>query len=171
MGQFHLGGDQEECKGGQQEWWGGEEENVTLAAKGKKGKKLKKGSSSGAKQEKGKQKAKEKDMRKVKFFSCGKMGHYVVQRPNKKGNKKQGVVASANVDNFAAMFDSECALVVILATHVTSTRAWFTDSGASCHMPGFREHLTSLLEDGIDLKVVVGDNSKVKAAGLGTVSF
>ena len=37
---------------------GGEEENVALAEKEKKGKKIKKGSSSGAKQEKGKQKAK-----------------------------------------------------------------------------------------------------------------
>ena len=62
-------------------------------------------------------------MSKVKCFTCGRMGRYVVQCPNKKGKKRQGVAASADVDGFVAMFDSECVLVVSLATHVTSSRA------------------------------------------------
>lgn len=45
---------------------GGEEENVALSSKGKKGKNIKKGSSSGARQDKGEKKEKKKDMRKVK---------------------------------------------------------------------------------------------------------
>lgn len=136
-----------------------------------RGQKIKKGSSSGAKQDKGKQKAKEKDMSKVKCFSCGNMGHYVVKCRNKKGKKKQGFAAIADVDEFATMFDSECALVVSLANQVTSSCAWFIDNGASCHMTGVREHFTSLLEDDIDLEVVLGNNSNVKAAGMGTISF
>ena len=93
------------AKGSNKSGGGGEEENFALATKGKKGKKIK-GYSSGAKQEKGKQKAKEKDISKVKCFSCGKMGHYVVQCPNKNGKKKQGVAALVDVDDFAAIFDS-----------------------------------------------------------------
>ena len=77
-----------------------------------------------------------KDMSKVKCFACGKMGHYAIQCPNKKGKKKQGVEASTDVDDFAAMFDSECALVVSLATHITSSLAWFIDNVTSCHMTG-----------------------------------
>jgi len=91
--------------------------------------------------------------------------------PNKKGKKKHGVPALVDVDDFVAIFDLECALVVSLATHVTSSRAWFIDSGTSCHMTGVREHFTSLLEDDVDLTVVLGDNSKVNAAGVGTISF
>eukprot|EP00253_Pinus_taeda_P032489 PITA_32489 len=158
------------AKGANKSGGGCEEENVALAAKGKKGKKVKTECYSGAKQEKGKQKAKE-DMSKVKCFACGKMGHCVVQCPNKKGKMKQGVAASVDVDDFATIFDSECALVASLATHVTSSHAWFIDSGASYNMTGDREHFTSLLEDDVDLEVVHGDNSKVKATGMGTVSF
>ena len=58
-----------------------------------------------------------------------------------------------------------------LATHVTSSRAWFIDSGASCHMIIVRENFTSLLEDYIYLEVVLGDNSKVKEKDMGTISF
>ena len=61
--------------------------------------------------------------------------------------------------------------MVSLATHVTSSRACFIESGVSYHMTGVREHFTSLLEDDIDLEVVLRDNSKFKAEGMETVSF
>jgi len=82
---------------------------------------------------------KDEDMSKVKLFACGKMGHYVVQCPNKKGKKKKDVVASTEVDEFTSRFYiefasstkvDEFALVVSLATRVTSSRVWFVDSGA-----------------------------------------
>lgn len=38
-------------------------------------------------------------------------------------------------------------------------------------MTGVREHFTSLSKDDIDLQIVLGDNSKVKAARVGAVSF
>jgi len=38
-------------------------------------------------------------------------------------------------------------------------------------MIGVSEHFTSLLEDDIDLEVVLGDNSKVRATRVVTVSF
>lgn len=87
---------------------GGEEENVTLTTKGKK---ANKGSFSGAKKEKGKHKENEKDMSKVKCFACGKIGHYVVQCPNKKNKKNHRAVASVEVDEFTSIFDTELALL------------------------------------------------------------
>jgi len=93
-------------KRGSKSGGGGEGENVSLATKGNRNKNVKKVSSSGAKQDNGKQKANEKEMRKVKCFSCGKMSHYVVQCPIKKGKKKQGVAPSMDLDVFMDMFDS-----------------------------------------------------------------
>lgn len=59
--------------------------------------------------------------------------------------------------------------MVSLATHVTSSYAWFVNNGAPTN--GVREHFTSLSEDDIDLEVVLRDNSKVKATRVGTISF
>lgn len=109
-------------------------------------------------------------MRKVKCFACGKLGHYALQSPNKKG-KKKGVTASAEVDEFTSRFDTKFALVLNLATHVTSFDVWFVDSGASFHMIGVRQHFMSLTKDDIDLEVELGDKSKVRAAGVGIISF
>jgi len=75
------------------------------------------------------------------------MSHYVVQCPNKKGEKKQGVAPSANVDDFAIMFDSECALVVSLATRAICSSSWLIDNGAFFHM-------------------MFGDNSKFKVTDI-----
>lgn len=112
----------------------------------------------------------EKDISKVRCFSCHNIGHYAFQCPNKK-EKKKGVVASTEVDEFSTKFDIEFALMVSIAISVTSSSLWFVDSGASCHMTGVREHFMSLAERDIDLEVVLGDNSKVRPAGVGTVSI
>ena len=61
---------------------GGEEDTVALVAKGKK-KIVKKGPKEGKSKKKGGEQQ-QRDMSKVKCFSCHKFGHYVVQCPNKK---------------------------------------------------------------------------------------
>jgi hypothetical protein len=43
---------------------------------------------------------KERDMRTVRFFACGEMGHYAGQCPKKK-NKQDGTAATAEEDEFA----------------------------------------------------------------------
>ena len=139
-----------------------DEEDVALSAKGKK--KFKKGPKGGAKK-KGEQK---KDMSKVKCFACHKMGHYAGQCPNK---KKKQVAASAEVDEFSARFEKEFSLLACLSTSALSTSVWYIDSGASSHMTGVREHFTYLTKSDLDLEVVLGDDTKVKAVGRGTVSF
>lgn len=75
------------------------------------------------------------------------------------------------MDEFSTKLDTEFALVVTLATSVTSYSVWFVDNGASCHLTRVREHFTSRREDDIDLEVVLADNSMVRAVGVGIVSF
>ena len=77
---------------------------LTMKGKKKSKKDLKKG---GAKQQQDGQK---KDMSTVKCFACHKMGHYAATCPNKKKKKKQQTIASAEIDDFAARFQSEFSL-------------------------------------------------------------
>jgi hypothetical protein len=80
-------------------------------------------------------------MSKVKCFACHKFGHYVGQCPNK---KKKQTTTSIEVEEFSTKFDKEFFLIACLSSRTTTTNAWYIDSGASCHMTAFREHLTDL---------------------------
>jgi hypothetical protein len=140
---------------------GNDEENVALAAKSKK--KSKKGSKDGNKS-KGEGK---KDMSKVKFFACYKMGHYAGQCPNK---KKKQTATPTDVEEFSTRFEKEFYLLACLSSRETSTSVWYIETRASYHMSGVREHFSNLTEIE-DLEVVLGDDSVVKAVGSGTISF
>ena len=52
-----------------------------------------------------------------------------------------------------------------------STSVWYLDIGASCHMTGCREFVSSLREEDIDLQIELGDNGKYKAVVHGTITF
>jgi hypothetical protein len=112
-----------------------------------------------------------RDMSKVKCFACNKMGHYVGQCPNRKKKKQGGTTTSTEEDEFASQFEREMSLLVSLSTVETPSSVWYIDSGASSHMSGVREHFTDLTESGIKLEIVLGNNTIVRAAGRGTVSF
>jgi hypothetical protein len=148
-----------------------EDENVALAAKGKKGKSKKGASTSGSKGQGKPKKKGEKDMSKVRCWACQKMGHYAVTCPERKRGKVKNVAASTEIEEFSSRFDQEFSLVVGLATSVTSSTMWYIDSGASRHMTGVREQFSDLAERALDIDIVLGDDRKVKAAGVGTVSF
>jgi hypothetical protein len=143
------------------------DENVALSAKSKK--KTKKGPKGGDKQQQkgGEQK---KDMSKVKCFACHKMGYYVGQCPNKK-KKQIGTAASAKVDEFTSQFEREYSLLVSLSTVETPSSVLYIDSGASSHMSGVREHFTDLTESRVNLEIVLGNDTIVRAVGRGTISF
>jgi hypothetical protein len=96
------------------------------------------------------------------------MGHYAGQCPNKK-NKQ--VVASVEAKEFSTKFEKEFSLLVCLYSSATSTGVWYIDSGASYHMTGLHEHFTDFTEKGVNLEVVLGDDSIVKEVGIGTISF
>jgi hypothetical protein len=56
---------------------------------------------------------KKKDMRKVKYFSCHKTGHYVSQCSNKKKKKsKPEVSASTEVAEFTERYEKEISLMI-----------------------------------------------------------
>lgn len=52
-----------------------------------------------------------------------------------------------------------------------STISWYIDSGASRHMTGVKEFFSYLTDKDEELEVVLGDDSVVRAVGIGTVSF
>lgn len=72
---------------------------------------------------------------------------------------------------FATRFDTYFSLVVSLVAIVTSPSFWYVDSGDYHHIIGIRYHFTNLNETGIYFEVVVGDDSRFRAVGVGTISF
>ena len=53
----------------------------------------------------------------------------------------------------------------------TTTSTWYINSGASSHMTGTRDGFTEMTETDLDLEVVLGDDTVVRAVGRGTVNF
>ena len=117
--------------------------------------------------------AKEKEMSKVKCWACQQMRHYAVTCPMKKDKGKgKNVAASAEVDEFASQFDREFSFMASTSTSVApSSRIRYVDSGASRHMTGAKDQFTQFSDRRINLEVELGDESIVRAVGVGTVSF
>ena len=129
-------------------------------------------------------------MSKVKCFACQKMGHYVGQCPNKK-KKKQQTVATIEIDEFAVRFERDFSLFAgvgverassitnrdfedhmehsmivghsLSDTATSSTR--YIDGGASSHMTGDRNMFTEVSELDLEMEVVLGDDTVVRAVG------
>ena len=55
------------------------------------------------------------------------------------------------------------------ATATSST--WYIDSGASSHMTSDRDMFAEMSETDLELEVVLGDDTMVRAVGRGTVCF
>ena len=115
---------------------------------------------------------------------------------NKKKMKQQ-IAASAEIDDFAARFQSEFSLCTghiereraSILTNVdvdrqrkfscvtdhsysaSTSSTWYIDSGASSHMTGAREMFFELSQTETDVEVVLGDDSAVRAVGRGTITF
>ena len=53
----------------------------------------------------------------------------------------------------------------------TTPSTWYIYSGASSHMTGARDMFIEMTETGLDLEVVLGDDTVVRAVGRGTISF
>ena len=53
----------------------------------------------------------------------------------------------------------------------TTSSTWYIDNGASSHMTGDRDMFTDMLETKLELEVVLGDDTVVRAVGHGTVCF
>jgi hypothetical protein len=75
------------------------------------------------------------------------------------------------VNAFADRLQREFLLVFALSGQVSSSRTWFVDSGATCHMTGARELFKSFIESDSNLYVELGMGTKHAVQGSGTVSF
>ena len=53
----------------------------------------------------------------------------------------------------------------------TTSSTWYIDSRTSSHMTGDRDMFTEILETGMELEVVLGNDTVVRAVGRGTVHF
>ena len=53
----------------------------------------------------------------------------------------------------------------------TTSSTWYIDSGASSHMTGDRDMFAEMSETHLELEVVLGDDTVVRAVGRGTVCF
>eukprot|EP00253_Pinus_taeda_P031251 PITA_31251 len=169
-----------------------EDDNVALLERGKKGRAKKQASNSGGKGKgKGKRQNKDKYYSKVKCWNCQKLGHYVVVCPKKKNKKGRDkpMASSAEIESFSESFGREFGFIACEATSArspaiqvqrecalsTTSRAsssiWYVDSGASYRMTGVREYFSELSDDATDMEVVLGDDSIVKAVGMGTLTF
>ena len=62
-------------------------------------------------------------------------------------------------------------MIVCCSTVETPSCIWYINSGASRHMSGVREHFTDLRDLEIKLEIVLGNDTIVKAAKHGTISF
>jgi hypothetical protein len=111
------------------------------------------------------------DTNKVKCFAWHQLGNFSSQCPNrKKGKPKKQMVATTDMDAFAARFEDEFSLLACLSTSMV-TGTWYIDSGASCHMTGVHEYFNNLKEYNANFNIVLGDNSKYRPAGKGIVRF
>ena len=52
-----------------------------------------------------------------------------------------------------------------------TSSTWYIDSGASSHMIGAHGMFSKLSQTEIDVEVVLGDDSAVRAVGRGTITF
>jgi hypothetical protein len=87
--------------------------------------------------------------------------------------KPSSVATSADtqLSELACKFESDCAFVSCLSTNTTPKGAWYLDSGASHHMTKDRELFNILLEDGSDLDIELGNETKYPVWGQRIVQF
>ena len=96
--------------------------------------------------------------------------HYVGQCPNRK-KKKGGTTTTIEEVEFQTLFERECAFLICCISIETTPSIWYIDSRALSHMTGVRENLTDLRDTKVRMEIALGDDTLVRVAGIGIVSF
>jgi hypothetical protein len=115
-----------------------------------------------------------RDMSKVQFYGCHDYGHYKRDFPKlaKKRNEIHDVPA-ANDEEPSKKVKHEETIFFYYSTITGSFEhdMWLIDSGASRHMAGDSENISSIKEKKISHKVELGDNNSYAVKGLGKASI
>ena len=80
--------------------------------------------------------------------------------------ERASIITNADVDS-----EREYSLLIGHSLSASTTDTWYIDSGASSHMTGAREMFSELSHAGIDVEVVLGDDTIVRAVGRWTITF
>ena len=80
--------------------------------------------------------------------------------------ERASIITSADID-----IEREYSLLTGHSLTASTTSTWYIDSGASSRMTGAREMFSELSQAEIDVEVVLGDDTVVRAVGRGTITF
>jgi hypothetical protein len=116
-----------------------------------------------------------KDNSNIQCLRCDKYGHTARNCPTKKKGRQHA--STVDVDPEPHQRDEDIKdesfffISTFSCTVPTDSDIWLTDSGASRHMTGYRDHLTDLVEKESSLHAVLGDNARYNVIGVGTSTF
>jgi hypothetical protein len=119
-----------------------------------------------------------KDLSKVQCYGCHKFGHYKSECPElakKRKGKHHASTADVNDEEPSKKSKKENSDFFYFSALTGSTNddddMWIIDSGASRHMTGDHENITSVREKRISQKVELGDNHSYAVKGIGKASI
>jgi hypothetical protein len=100
-----------------------------------------------------------------KCYYCGKLGHLKAEcRKKARDEAGQPTSAQAHAPKIVALMASE-------DTESVHPQHWFVDSGANRHLTPYKSLLSNLREEETPTTITFGNNTTVRAAGVGDVIF
>ena len=112
-------------------------------------------------------------MSKVECYSCHKFGHFARDcRQNKKKPKRrfQASAAEAEEEEDEKPKREYYLISALTDSFSACSTSWLVDNGASSHMTGNHESLTSHTKN-FTIQVELGDDSTYKIEGVGSTSL
>jgi hypothetical protein len=118
-----------------------------------------------------------KDVCKIRYFNCQKLGHFAYQCSQGKGKRKHHAHAkdmeeSTSHKKTRETKDEEYVFISALTGTITQgSDFWLVDNGASKNLTEFRNSLINLTENNSSLQVELGDDSNHVVKGVGEASY
>lgn len=107
-------------------------------------------------------------MSKVKCFHCDELGHFSINNPLKKSNKKSSGGAAGEA--LASQLKWDISLIACMASSMIGS-VWYLDSGASFHMTSDKELFTDLEEKYLHTHIEISGNGKYNVTIFGTITL